>query len=240
MTKEDILNEIRRTAKENSGIPLGKDRFAKETGIRPYDWGKYWARFSDAHKEAGFTPNQLKISHSEEFLFEKVIGLIRKLGKFPTSLEIRVEKNTDDKFPDSSILFRRFGSKQGLIQKISGYCKTQGDCADVIQICEPLLKESNEQEDSDAGLVQTLGEVYLFKSGKYYKIGKTNDTVRRGSELRIQLPENLNLIHSIKTDDPSGIETYWHKRFEPKRMNGEWFDLTSSEVKAFRAWKRIA
>ena len=84
-----------------------------------------------------------------------------------------------------------------------------------------------------------VGEVYLFKSGHYYKIGKTNDTVRRGSELRIQLPETVRLIHSIKTDDPSGIEAYWHKRFEAKRKNGEWFDLSSAEIKAFKRWRRI-
>ena len=55
-------------------------------------------------------------------------------------------------------------------------------------------------------------------------MSKTNDTVRRGKELRIQLPEKCILIHSIKTDDPSGIETYWHGRFEEKRLNGEWFN----------------
>lgn len=86
---------------------------------------------------------------------------------------------------------------------------------------------------------QELGEVYLFKSGHFYKIGKTNCTVRRGSELRIMLPEKITLIHSIKTDDPSGIEAYWHKRFELKRKNGEWFDLTSNDVKAFKRWRRI-
>ncbi len=67
-------------------------------------------------------------------------------------------------------------------------------------------------------LVGDIGEVYLFKSGRYYKIGKTKDTVRRGSEIRIQLPEKLDLIHSIMTDDPSGIEAYWHKRFALNRM----------------------
>ncbi len=47
-----------------------------------------------------------------------------------------------------------------------------------------------------------IGEVYLIKSGRYYKIGKTIDPVRLGAELRIQLPEKITLIHSIKTDDP--------------------------------------
>jgi hypothetical protein len=81
--------------------------------------------------------------------------------------------------------------------------------------------------------------VYLFKSGRYYKIGKTNDTVRRGKEIRVQLPERTDLIHAIKTDDPSGVEAYWHKRFESKRKQGEWFDLRPSDIKAFKRWRKI-
>ena len=44
-TKEEILNEIKRTAKENGGKPLGTKRFLDETGIGVYDWGilaKIW------------------------------------------------------------------------------------------------------------------------------------------------------------------------------------------------------
>jgi hypothetical protein len=52
-------------------------------------------------------------------------------------------------------------------------------------------------------------------------------------ELAIQLPEKSRLVHQIRTDDPSGIEEYWHKRFSDKHKNGEWFDLSSSDVKTF-------
>jgi hypothetical protein len=43
--KEHIIFEIRRTAEENGGKPLGISRFAAETGIGQVDWlGRYWAR----------------------------------------------------------------------------------------------------------------------------------------------------------------------------------------------------
>ena len=79
--------------------------------------------------------------------------------------------------------------------------------------------------------------MYLLKSGRHYKIGKTNAVGRRARELAIQLPEKANTVHVIKTDDPTVIEAYWHKRFEAKRGNSEWFDLTIEDIKAFKRRK---
>lgn len=73
-----------------------------------------------------------------------------------------------------------------------------------------------------------------------YKIGRTNEMGRRHHEITIQLPEGLELIHEIKTDDPSGVEAYWHRRFEQKHKNGEWFDLDSSDIRIFKRWRRIS
>lgn len=54
MTKLYILQEIQRTTQANGGIPLRKIEFESETGIKRYDWfGVYWARWSDALREAG-------------------------------------------------------------------------------------------------------------------------------------------------------------------------------------------
>ena len=236
-SKQDILNAIRKTAQENGGKPLGTRSFEKETSIKPYDWGKYWARFGDAQKEAGFTPNQLQQAHADEFIIQKVIALIRKLEKFPTIREIVVERKNDPELPSKGT-FHRLGTKEELARKVMGYCKEKSGHDDVVELCRSILEKSTKEESSDDTSL-LIGEVYLFKSGRYYKIGKTNNTVRRGNELRIQLPEKMNLAHSIKTDDPSGIETYWHRRFESKRMQGEWFDLNTADVKAFKRWRRI-
>lgn len=34
MNKQHIISEIKRTAEENGGVPLGQARFQKETGIK--------------------------------------------------------------------------------------------------------------------------------------------------------------------------------------------------------------
>jgi hypothetical protein len=60
-----------------------------------------------------------------------------------------------------------------------------------------------------------------MRSGRYYKIGKSNHVGRREYQIGLQLPEPVNAIHSIATDDPDGIEAYWHNRFKSKRAKGE-------------------
>ena len=81
------------------------------------------------------------------------------------------------------------------------------------------------------------GFVYMMKAGRFFKIGRTNALGRRERELVIQLPEAAKVIHSIKTDDPAGIEEYWHRRFQDRRRNGEWFELTPQDLAAFRRRK---
>jgi hypothetical protein len=76
-----------------------------------------------------------------------------------------------------------------------------------------------------------------MKSGRYYKIGKTNHVGGRERDLGIRLPDKLTTVHSIRTDDPFGIEAYWRNRFGVKPRNGEWFDLTNADVAAFKRRK---
>ena len=237
-TKSQILELIVRTAKENGGVPLGSDRFRSEIGIREVDWqGKYWARWSDALKEAGFAPNSFQQAYSVDFLMEKLAVLARELGRFPTRTEIQLKTQSDKSFP-SAKTFQHRGSKAELAQQLAQFCVGRTGYEDVVALCAPVLEKVVPEPDHNARIeVEILGAVYLLRSGRYYKIGRSNAAGRRERELQIQLPEKAKLVHSISTDDPPGIENYWHRRFEARRKNGEWFELTANDVAAFKRRK---
>ncbi len=236
MNRQDIINEIKRTAETNGGSPFGSRRFAVETGICESDWnGKYWARWSDALVEAGYTPNTLQSSYDDEWVIGKLVCLIRELGRFPSDADLRLKATQDKNFP-SVRPFRRLGNKAELIEKTIGYCEIVSELNDVLSICRALEGVRSEPDISSQSQ-QDVGYVYLMKSGKHYKIGRTAALGRREYEIRIQLPDKLTTVHTIKTDDPAGIEAYWHNRFRDRRKNGEWFELTAGDVSAFKRRK---
>jgi hypothetical protein len=210
MKREYILQEICRTAEANSGIPFGSRRFFQETGIKDSDWkGKFWARWGDAVREAGFEPNQLQVAYSESVLLEKFIAVMRDLGRFPVIAELRMKKRGNNNVSNDKTL-RRFGSKVQLAAKIRDYCRGRTGYEDVAAMCAKVIDEQTADAESDVATDTNIGFVYLMKSGRFYKIGRSNAAGRREYELAIQLPEKLSAVHVIRTDDPTGIEAYWH------------------------------
>jgi hypothetical protein len=238
MHKNHILNEIRRTAEANGGVPLGRHRFFEATGIKETDWsGKYWVRWGDAVKQAGYTPQELQAAFSDEYVLEKYAEAFREYGRPPTTPELKLKTRSDSCFPSHNT-FGRFGSKQHLINRLHAFCLERVSLQYIAELCSAHVKDIPIEElEEGVALQGQEGHVYLIRSGKYFKIGRTNSLARREKELAIQLPEPSETIHSIATDDAPGIEAYWHRRFSDKRRNGEWFELTAADVMAFRRRK---
>jgi hypothetical protein len=230
--RDYILAEIRRTAAGNGGAPLGKIRFLQSTGIKPSDWeGRYWLRWGDALAEAGFERNELNQAYEEEFLLERLASLVAKLGHFPLSTELRMAGRIDPGFPSRNVFTVRFGNKGQLAAKLLAFCQSKPDLRRVADLCRP---HASKQPADGPSRAPVFGAVYLLRCGKFYKIGHSNAVGRRERELAIQLPERAEVLHEIRTDDPAGIEAYWHGRFASKRMNGEWFRLSADDLTAFK------
>lgn len=242
MNKEHIISEIQRTTQANGGVVLGWRRFEDETGIRYYDWyGRFWTRWSDAVREAGFEPNRMSTAYADGFLLEKLVLLTRRLCRVPIEGDLLLAANDDATFPSAKV-FRRFGSKCQRTARVIEFCDANPGYDDVASLWRQVsvAEQLSEDEETDSAKT-TVGYVYLLKHGsrREYKIGRTNNPVRREGELGIQLPEKLKPVHYIKTDDPVGVENYWHSRFASKRKEGEWFALSAQDVRAFKRWKRI-
>lgn len=107
VTKDEILREVKRTALANGGRPLGRLAFFRETGIRENDWrGRFWARWNEVLKDAGFGPNALVEARPEEVLLGHFADLALELGRLPVYSELRLKKRTDPTFPNDKTFMR--------------------------------------------------------------------------------------------------------------------------------------
>ena len=236
MNKQHILTEIARTAAANGGTALGRERFYRETGIKESDWsGKHWARWGDAVKEAGCTPNQMQVPIEEGALLEALAVLVRELGHWPVVAELKLKAKQTQGFPSHNT-FSRIGNRAQQRDRLTAYCQEHSNLT-VLALLPAAAAEVVAATSDQEAPAEAIGFVYLLKATKYFKVGRSSSFERRSRELAIQLPEKAKTVHVIRTDDPVGIELYWHRRFESKRKNGEWFELNAQDVKAFKRRK---
>ena len=220
--RREILEAIRETAATNDGKPLGRNRFEQVTGITDYDIGRFWARWGDAVREAGLEPNTLNQRFDEDELLERYVELVATLGHVPTNAELRLQREREPTFPNAKV-FQRFGSKAALIDRAVAHCIERGTDSQALDILSHTKRESPVAPDTgDVTAPSAYGFVYLAEGHRSeYKIGRTNLVDRRLGELGAMAPVEYRLIHEIKTDDPAGVESYWHRRFADRRMRGE-------------------
>ena len=180
-------------------------------------------------------------AYDEAFLVRQLALLTRRLGRLPTHGDLLLATKTDPEFPSEKV-FRRLGSKAQRAARILAHCEANPGYDDVASLWQQVPTAAAATAVAEAAdTPATVGYVYLLKHGsrREYKIGRTNNPLRREGELGIQLPEKCQPVHYIQTDDPEGVEAYWHRRFADKRKEGEWFALALQDVRAFKRWRRI-
>jgi hypothetical protein len=75
------------------------------------------------------------------------------------------------------------------------------------------------------------GCVYILKTGKnLYKIGKTRDLQQRLAAYHTHLPILFRVIRQYGDVNIGSLEGSLHVVFQHKRVKGEWFELTTSDL----------
>ena len=116
--REQILKQIRDLTESRGGQPPGRRLFERETGMRQSVWrGVYWARWSDALVDAGFSPNAKNLAIDQSVFFEKLAAAFRHYGCVPTEAEFRMYAKKAADFPGHTTIGTRFPSKFGWSSK---------------------------------------------------------------------------------------------------------------------------
>lgn len=243
VTKSHVLQEIKRIAASNDGKAPGSHRFHGETGIRKSDWYPHlWLRWGDAVAEAGFARNEMAKASDEQSLLEKLALLTRQLQQVPIEGQLTRAAKQDPTFPAPDTFRKCLGSKEDRVSRVIAFCESRPDFQDVLELWRQVKvnRKSTDGESANPKL-DTTGYVYLIRHGsrREYRVGCTENVLRRHGEISIELPEKVQPIHVIITDDRFGIEAYWKNRFKAKRLRegADWYALDSTDIAAFKRRK---
>ena len=100
ISREEILTEIRKFVAVNTGVIPGERTFVAATRIKQSTWkGKYWARWTDAVREAGYDPNAMTQKIPDQGILEQLAQFITNLGYFPVRDEINMQSRAAPGFP---------------------------------------------------------------------------------------------------------------------------------------------
>ena len=238
MTKDEIILRIRQLSAAGKSH-VGYRTFLAETGVkdrwlRSQDWYSGW---NSLLAEIGLTTQEFRTTRTPpEYLAKAVAALIQRNSRWPTDDDLRRERKRDPTFPSESVVtaHRRSGELARLLVELGNADEQYAEVAAIAKRYEQAAEAAPASGPDE----RVKGYVYLLRSGRNYKIGKSNDPSRRYREVRLELPEETHQVHTIPTDDPTGIEAYWHQRFAAKRIrNTEFFNLTGDEVLAFKRRK---
>lgn len=236
--KEHIIKEIQRLAAQLGRVP-GQEIFSKETGIADHQWrGKYWSKWGEALADAGQVQNNWNEKLNSKAILDAMMEVCRHFKAFPTVAEYKLYRQSNSNIPHYETIRTQFGTRAEVIAALIKHAAENQQFEDVVHILPRVASSSPEApRDSIRSTKMIEGFVYLIQSGDFFKIGRSDDLERRIKEIRVALPDKAVLIHTIRTDDPAGIEAYWHQRFKQQRANGEWFKLTSLDISAFKKRK---
>ncbi len=237
LSKLKVIARIKELAAANGGT-IGLDRFLRDMDIpgqrlRQQPWFNGWNALL---QEIGVQTSDFGNERTpDDDVISSVAELIRKTGYWPTEDSYARERKRDSEFPSLKVI-RRVKKSGKLLAGLRAYLPENPDYGVVRSLA--LAQPSDSMPEEGASSAEVAGYVYMLRYGRQYKIGFTNSPVRRFREVSVELPDETVQVHAISTDDPKGIEAYWHRRFASKRIRDtEWFTLDAADVRAFKRRK---
>jgi hypothetical protein len=238
MNREQVINELQAAAAQNGGKAPGERAFQSATGVTRRDfWKAGFSRYGEAVTAAGLTPNVLWSAPDASTLLDAVLDLAMEKERCPTTGELRVAQEEDKTFPSESSIRTLIRSRgMSLSALLLDHARSRG-FEELVRILQPDVdRVAAVSRPSTVNGPKVKGYVYLVRHDRDYKIGRSNDVARRRREIALLLPQDVEHVHIIETDDPEGIEHYWHERFKAagRHLKGEWYRLTTEDVAAFK------
>lgn len=131
---------------------------------------------------------------------------------------------------------RRFSVRWGNLLISQRQAREIGD-EEASALIEAWGEATLEGSDTDPS-----GYVYLahMPATGHYKIGYSKTPEARVSHFDVQMPVEVNLLHSFPADDARACERWIHEWAKPWRVNGEWFALPEGQalmIQYYRGYK---
>ena len=244
MGQDDLIAQLQRIARENGGRPPGERGFFSEARLtKRHLWDAGIRSYGDLCELAGYKRNRLTQQMTPDQLFEPLAVLAAKLKRFPDHTDREMAHGKDAAFP-SYEAYRTAQNKSGrLDRQLLEWCRSRPQHSKALGILEEhVSRQDLRPQKLRQGARVVKGYVYLLRyggRGRDYKLGMTDQVDRRHSQISAMFPGDLHTVHVIETDDPVGIERYWLRRFEDKRVENkkEIFRLAPEDIAAFKTRK---
>ena len=243
MSREEIIAGIRALAAVIGRAP-GSKLFESQAELSAHHWrGVYWARWSDALREAGFEPNLRQGKADPELMLEQLAIATRRFGHCPTAPELELYGRSWEA-PSPPTVRRHFGPRHVLVVRLRRWAAARPDYADVAALLPPDPAAGPAKvrirPSPPGGAAGAGGFVRLFAWDGRHLLNRIGDADGRQRSRPRYIPNKAVLEHAIRTDDPAGVHAYWRSRFAYRSLGlNDWFALTPEDLAAFKRWKEI-
>ena len=124
-------------------------------------------------KYAGLVASHMSEPYDDLLLIQKLVELTQELGHFPVSAEMRMKRRRDASFPSDKV-FERIGNRKQIRAKLAEFCRIQGGLDDIIRHFDLGASTTLDHVELSDSPSEENGYVYLLRSGRYHKIGRSN------------------------------------------------------------------